>query len=77
MTKRWQKFAYDEIIKRGIEIRLNSRVTAFNGTEATIKKMGGGGEGKEEEDEEETVRTNTLVWTTGIAQTDAIKKFSV
>ena len=71
--KKMAKFAYDEIVKRGIEIRLNSRVVAFNGVEATIQKIGSGGEGKEEEDEGETVRTNTLVWTTGVAQTDAIK----
>ena len=62
------KFAYGAVIKRGIDIRLNSAVTGFNGIEVTIKKLSGEGAGQEE-----VIRTNTLVWTAGIAATDAIR----
>ena len=62
------KFAYGAVVKRGIDIRLNSAVTGFNGIEATIKKLSGEGAGQEE-----VIRTNTLVWTAGIAAADAIR----
>ena len=62
------KFAYGAVIKRGIDIRLNSAVTGFNGIEVTIKKLSGEGAGQEE-----VIRINTLVWTAGIAATDAIR----
>jgi NADH dehydrogenase len=62
------KFAYEAVTKRGIDVRLNCAVSGFNGIEATIKKLSGEGAGQEE-----VVRTNTLVWTAGVAAADAIR----
>ncbi len=62
------KFAYEAVTKRGIDIRLNCAVSSFNGIEATVKKLSG-----EEAGQEDIIRTNTLVWTAGIAAADAIR----
>ena len=65
------KFAYEKLVERGIDIKLKTTVTSFDGTTVTVKKL----EGKDaEEQETEVIRTNTLIWTAGVTPVNTIKR---
>ena len=63
------KFAYEKMLERGIDIKLKTAVTSFDGTEVTVKKLNGS-----ESEEIEAIRTNTLVWTAGVTPVNTIKR---
>ena len=63
------KFAYEKMLERGIDIKLKTAVTSFDGTEVTVKKLNGS-----ESEEIEVIRTNTLVWTAGVTPVNTIKR---
>ena len=63
------KFAFEKMLERGIDIKLKTAVTSFDGTEVTVKKLNGS-----EKEEIEVIRTNTLVWTAGVTPVNTIKR---
>ena len=71
-SEKLAKFSYDELLKHGIEIRLNTAVTSFDGTEVTVKKLEK--EPSNDEPEIDVIRTNTLVWTAGVTPVNTIKR---
>lgn len=67
-SEKLAKFAYEKLIQRGINIRLNTTVTSFDGTEVLVKSL----ENRENKNIE-AIQTKTLVWTAGVTPVDTIK----
>jgi len=67
-SEKLAKFAYKKLIQRGIDIRLNTAVTSFDGTEVLVKSL----ESRENKNIE-AIQTKTLVWTAGVTPVDTIK----
>ena len=67
-SEKLAKFAYEKLIQRGIDIRLNTAVTSFDGTEVLVKSL----ENRENKNIE-AIQTKTLVWTAGVTPIDTIK----
>lgn len=67
-SEKLAKFAYEKLIQRGIDIRLNTAVTSFDGTEVLVKSL----ENRENKNIE-SIQTKTLIWTAGVTPVDTIK----
>ena len=67
-SEKLAKFAYEKLIQRGIDIRFNTAVTSFDGTEVLVKSL----ENRENKNIE-AIQTKTLVWTAGVTPVDTIK----
>lgn len=67
-SEKLAKFAYEKLIQRRIDIRLNTAVTSFDGTEALVKSL----ENRENKNIE-AIQTKTLIWTAGVTPVDTIK----
>ena len=61
------KFAERKLEQRGLEIKLKSAVTSFDGSEVKIKKLNGN-------DSSEAIQTKTLIWTAGVTPVNIIKR---
>ncbi len=61
------KFAERKLEQRGLEIKLKSAVTSFDGNEVKIKKLNG-------DDSPEAIQTKTLIWTAGVTPVNIIKR---
>ncbi len=61
------KFAERKLEQRGLEIKLKSAVTSFDGTEVKIKKLNG-------DNSSEAIQTKTLIWTAGVTPVNIIKR---
>jgi len=61
------KFAERKLEQRGLEIKLKSAVTSFDGNEVKIKKLNG-------DDSSEAIQTKTLIWTAGVTPVNIIKR---
>lgn len=76
-SEKLASFAHRKMAEHGIDIRLRTAVTSFDGREVSVKRLPGEEGGEEEEGaggEEETIRTNTLVWTAGVTPVNTIKR---
>ena len=61
------KFAERKLEQRGLEIKLKSAVTSFDGSKVKIKKLNG-------DDSSEAIQTKTLIWTAGVTPVNIIKR---
>lgn len=61
------KFAERKLEQKGLEIKLKSVVTSFDGNEVKIKKLNGDGSS-------EAIQTKTLIWTAGVTPVNTIKR---
>lgn len=66
------RFAHNLLTKHGIEIKLKTAVTSFDGFEIKMKKIVD--ESKNEEPEVEAVQTRTVIWTAGVTPVNTIKR---
>ncbi len=66
------RFAHNLLTKHGIEIKLKTAVTSFDGFEIKMKKIVD--ESKNEEPEIEAVQTRTVIWTAGVTPVNTIKR---
>lgn len=69
-TEDLAKFAQKKLTENGVEIKLRTAVTSFDGDEVMVKNL-------EEEDEEEAVsaiQTKTVIWTAGVTPVNTIKR---
>ncbi len=66
------RFAHNLLTKNGIEIKLKTAVTSFDGFEIKMKKIVD--ESKNEEPEIEAVQTRTVIWTAGVTPVNTIKR---
>ena len=67
-------FAKDKMIERGIDIRLKTAVTSFDGNEVTTKSLDENPKDSVDTSEIDSVITKTLIWTAGVTPVNTIKR---
>jgi len=68
------EFAKERMIERGIDIRLETAVTSFDGNEVTTKSLNENPKDSIDESKVDAIRTKTLIWTAGITPVNTIKR---
>lgn len=66
------KFAQEKLVQRGIEIKLKTAVTDFDGSEVVVKDLSNTSKNSDES-ALTAIQTKTLVWTAGVTPVDTIK----
>ena len=72
-SEKLARFANEKLIQRGIDIRLKTAVTSFDGTEVIVKKLSDKTKDSIDKSELSSIQTKTLVWTAGVRPSDTIK----
>jgi NADH dehydrogenase len=72
-SKKLTKFAHNLLTKHGIEIKLKTAVTSYDGKEIMMKKIEGDPEDKTNS-EREVIQTRTMIWTAGVTPVNTIKR---
>lgn len=67
-------FAKEKMVERGIDIRLKTAVTSFDGSEVTTKSLDEHLKDSIDSSEIDSIRTKTLVWTAGVTPVNTIKR---
>jgi len=67
-------FAKDKMIERGIDIRLKTAVTSFDGNEVTTKSLDENPKDSVDTSEIDSTITKTLIWTAGVTPVNTIKR---
>ena len=67
-------FAKDKMMERGIDIRLKTAVTSFDGNEVTIKALDENPKDSINTSKINSVITKTLIWTAGVTPVNTIKR---
>ena len=70
-TQSLAKFAEEKLIERGIEIKLQTAVTSFNGDEVMIKKLDKDADGNSAVS---SIQSKTVIWTAGVTPVNTIKR---
>ena len=65
------KFAQEKMSGRGIEIRLQTAVTSFDGDEVMTKRLG------EDKDGVDSIQSKTVIWTAGVTPVNHNQKITV
>lgn len=68
------EFSKQKMIERGIDIKLRTAVTSFDGTEVTIKSLDENPKDSMDESKIGVIRTKTLIWTAGVTPVNTIKR---
>ena len=68
------KFAKQKMIERGIDIKLKTSVTSFDGTEVKVKSLDEYTKDSVDESKINVIRTKTLIWTAGVTPVNTIKR---
>jgi len=68
------KFAKQKMLERGINIKLKTAVTSFDGTEVTVKSLDEYTKDPVDESKTDVIRTKTLIWTAGVTPVNTIKR---
>ena len=68
------KFAKQKMLDRGINIKLKTAVTSFDGTEVTVKSLDEYTRDPVDESKIDVIRTKTLIWTAGVTPVNTIKR---
>ena len=67
-------FAREKMVERGIDIRLKTAVTSFDGNEVTIKSLDENPSDAIDDSEINSIITKTLIWTAGVTPVNTIKR---
>ena len=67
-------FAKEKMTDRGIDIRLKTAITSFDGNEVTTKSLDQNPKDPTDEPIVDVVRTKTLIWTAGVTPVNTIKR---
>ena len=67
-------FAKDKMIERGIDIRLKTAVTSFDGNEVTTKSLDESLKDSIDTSQTNSIITKTLIWTAGVTPVNTIKR---
>ena len=67
-------FAKDKMVERGIDIRLKTAVTSFDGNEVTTKSLDEYPSDSVDTSEIDSIMTKTLIWTAGVTPVNTIKR---
>ena len=68
------EFAKEKMMERGIDIRLKTAVTSFDGNEVTTKSLDENPKNPRDKSKINAIRTKTLVWTAGVTPVNTIKR---
>ena len=68
------EFAKKKMLERGIDIRLKTGVTSFDGNEVTTKSIDQNPKDSVDELKIDAIRTKTLIWTAGVTPVNTIKR---
>ena len=68
------EFAKDKMTERGIDIRLKTAVTSFDGNEVTTKSLDETPSDAMDDSVIDSIRTKTLIWTAGVTPVNTIKR---
>ena len=68
------EFAKEKMTERGIDIRLKTAVTSFDGNEVTTKSLDENPKNSMDNPETNAIRTKTLVWTAGVTPVNTIRR---
>lgn len=68
------EFAKEKLIEKGIDIRLKTVVTSFDGNEVTTKLLDENPKDSVDESKIDAIRTKTLIWTAGVTPVNTIKR---
>jgi NADH:ubiquinone reductase (H+-translocating) len=72
-SEKLASFTKDKLIQRGIEIKLNTQVVTFDGSEVIIKDAVDPSKTPVKEPTMDAIETKTLIWTAGVTPVDTIK----
>jgi NADH:quinone reductase (non-electrogenic) len=72
-SEKLARFANEKLNHRGIDIRLKTAVTSFDGTEVIVKKLSDTTKDSMDESKLSSIQTKTLIWTAGVRPIDTIK----
>lgn len=72
-SEKLASFTKDKLIQRGIEIRLNTMVVTFDGSEVIVKDAVDPAKNPVKEPTLDAIETKTLIWTAGVTPVDTIK----
>lgn len=67
-------FAKGKMVERGIDIRLKTAVTSFDGNEVTTKSLDEFPKDSVDTSEVDSIMTKTLIWTAGVTPVNTIKR---
>src|SRR5574341_2081708 len=67
-------FTLKKIKQRGIEVKLNTKLSSFSGTEVIIEDVGEATKNPINQPKIGSIQTRTLIWTAGVTPIDTIKK---
>ena len=68
------EFAKQKLIERGIDIKLQTAITSFDGNEVTTKSIDQNPKDPVDESKVDSIRTKTLIWTAGVTPVNTIKR---
>jgi len=68
------EFAKQKLIERGIDIKLQTAITSFDGNEVTTKLIDQNPKDPVDESKVDSIRTKTLIWTAGVTPVNTIKR---
>ena len=68
------EFAKQKLIERGINIKLQTAITSFDGNEVTTKSIDQNPKDPLDESKVESIRTKTLIWTAGVTPVSTIQR---
>ncbi|MBM3905515.1 MAG: NAD(P)/FAD-dependent oxidoreductase [Thaumarchaeota archaeon] len=72
-SEKLASFTKDKLIQRGIDIKLNTQVVTFDGSEVIIKDAVDPTMTQVKEPTMDAIETKTLIWTAGVTPVDTIK----
>lgn len=72
-SEKLAQFARDKLIERGIDIKLNTLVVNFDGSEVLIMNAVDPAKATSKESVADSIQTKTLIWTAGVTPVDTIK----
>ena len=72
-SEKLTRFAHNLLTKHGIEIKLKTAVTSFDGYEIQMKKIEDDAK-NENNSEREAIQTRTMIWTAGVTPVNTIKR---
>ena len=67
-------FAKQKLIERGIDIKLQTAITSFDGNEVTTKLLDQNPKDSVDESNVDSIITKTLIWTAGVTPVNTIKR---
>ena len=68
------EFAKEKMKERGIDIKLKTAITSFDGNEVTTKSLDQNPKDPIDESMIDAIRTKTLIWTAGVTPVNTIKR---